>query len=427
MSVTDTNQTDATVKTGSDGKHVLILGGGYAGLMAARRLASQSRQPVEITLINGSSRFVERIRLHQTAADGKLRSFTVPQLLEGSSARFVEGWVTGIDPEAQQVTVNQADGTRQYEYDYLIYALGSTVDLSGVPGIAENAVSVSSYEQTLALKERLKALSRARGQVVVVGGGLTGIEIATETAERYPSLHITLMTRGKLGAQFSPNGEAYVRRAFDRLKIQVVEQADVQRIHPDGVDYLPEGAAHEKQIASDLTIWAGAFRVPTLARESGLAVNARGQVIVDAHLRSVSYGNLYAVGDSASPGEAIAMSVDMGCKTATPMGGYAGDELAARLAGRPWKPFDYGYPGYCVSLGRRAGLIQFYTLDGRIRNQVITGWLGAKIKELICRATVWQIRHPKWMVYTRRPEAARPELYRAEKRVTSTGATGVRV
>lgn len=426
MAAPEVIQTQGPEKAVSAVKRVLILGGGYAGLMAARRLAHHThRQPVEITLINGTSRFVERIRLHQTAAAGKLRSFTVPQMLGGARVRFVEGWVTAIDPEQQRVTVRlaggPAGGTQYYDYDYMVYALGSIVDLSGVAGAAENALSVAGYEQTLALKDRLMALSRAHGQVVIVGGGLTGIEIATETAERYPGLHVTLMTRGRFGAQFSPKGEAYVRGVFDRLKIEVIEHTDVRRIHPDRVEYLAEGAADEKSLASDLTIWAGAFGVPTLARDSGLAVNARGQVIVDAHLRSLSYPNIYAVGDSANPSDAIGMDVDMGCKTALPMGGYAGDDLAARLAGRTWKPFDYGYIIYCVSLGRHAGLIQLYQPEGEIKNQVITGWLGAKIKEMICQSTVWQVRHPRWMLYTSRPEALRPALYQGESAASVAG------
>ncbi len=129
--------------------------------------------------------------------------------------------------------------------------------------------------------------------------------------------------------------------------------------------------------------------------------------MVDRNLRSVSHPTIYAVGDAASPDEAIGLTVDMGCKTALPMGGHAADDLAARLADRLWKPFDYGYVVYCLSLGRRAGLIQFYAPDGQVKNRVLTGWLGAQVKELVCRSTIWQIRHPAYMVYTSRPEAYR--------------------
>jgi NADH dehydrogenase len=395
-------------------KRVLILGGGYAGVMAARRLAHRMklyRQQVEITLINGSDQFVERIRLHQTASAQKLRHFTVPQLLQGSAVRFVQGWVTQIDPVAQTVTIhdrmNDQANAHMLEYDYMIYALGSTINLSNVPGVAENAMSVNDYQSSIDLKDRLAALSRANGQIVVVGGGLTGIEIATEVAERYPQLQVSLMTCEPFAEVYSPRGNRYIHQVFDRLKIQVLDHAEVTRVNQNSIEYTCSGETTVKRMDADAVIWAGSFAVPSLARESGLSVNERGQVIVDHHLRSVSYSNIYTVGDSASVDDAIDLIVDMGCKTALPMGGYAADDLAARLAGRPWKPFDYGYVIYCISLGRRAGLVQFYEPNGQPKNRVLTGWLGAKVKEMICQSTIWQMRHPGMLVYTTRPKAFR--------------------
>lgn len=399
-------------------KRVFILGGGYAGITAARRLAHHTKgQPVEITLINGSDQFVERIRLHQTAVAQKIRHFTISQMLKGFPVQFVQGWVTKIDPAAQTVTVKDKANVRMLNYDYMIYALGSAINLSNVAGAAENALSVTQYQSAVELQHKLVALSKTskisgpNGQVVVVGGGLTGIEMATEVAEQFPQLRVTLMAREPFMVSLSAYARTYTRRVFDKLKIQVIDQAEVTQVNPDSVNYTANGEPGLKRLPADVVIWAASFAVPTLARDSGLSVNARGQVLVDERLRSVSYPNIYAAGDSASPDEAIHQVVDMGCKTAMPMGAYTADDLAARLAGRTAEPFDYGYVIYCISLGRRQGLIQFYKPNGEVRNSALTGWLGAKVKEMICQFTILQMHYIGTFYYTRRPAAYRTGKY----------------
>jgi NADH:ubiquinone reductase (H+-translocating) len=398
--------TSKSVDNPSPKKQILILGGGYAGITAARRLAHRTKGlSIEITLVNGSSQFVERIRMHQTASAHKLRAFNVPQLLQGTPVRFIQSWVTKIDPVAQTVNLKVGENVPILHYDYMIYALGSAINLFSVVGAAENALSVSDYYSSVELQQRLMDLSQSSGEIIVVGGGLTGIEIATEVAERYPQLHITLMTRESFAENLSPRGQAYTRRVFEGLNIRIMDCTEVTQVNADSVDYTAADDANVRRMAADVTIWAGSFTVPKLARHSGLNVNAKGQVIVDSHLRSVSYPNIYAAGDSASPDDALDLVVDMGCKTAMPMGAYTADDLSARLGGRTWKPFDYGYVVYCISLGRREGLIQFYKPNGEVRNRVLTGWLGAKVKELICQFTILQMRHAGTFLYTRRPAA----------------------
>ena len=91
---------------------IVILGAGYAGMTAALRLAHKTRRlPVEITLVNGSATFVERIRLHQAAAAEQVRQRSIPKLLHGTHVRFVQGWAAAIAP--QSATGNCAQRRRQ--------------------------------------------------------------------------------------------------------------------------------------------------------------------------------------------------------------------------------------------------------------------------------------------------------------------------
>ncbi|MEO8610856.1 MAG: FAD-dependent oxidoreductase [Chloroflexota bacterium] len=373
-------------------KKVVIVGAGYAGLKAAARLARKTRhQPVDITVINGSDHFVERIRLHQLAANQSLKHINIWELLRGTGVHFVQGWVTEIVPEAKSLTFQSSDGTKQMAYDKLIYAAGSFIDSGVVPGGKEYALSLSTEATTLALREKLPNIAARSGRVLVIGGGLTGIESATELAEAYPGLHVTLVTRQAFGSELSKRGAAYLREGFARRGIEIVDNTSITRITAQAAEY--EGGA----IPFDVCLWAGAFGVPALAREAGLAVNKQGQVIVDEYLRSISHPDVMAVGDAASLEQALDIPIRMACATGVFMGAYVGSHLAAWASGAAPKPYQFGYNARCISLGRHDGLIQWVKSDDSPIERIITGRAGAQFKELICKQTLWQITAERWL------------------------------
>ena len=119
--------------------------------------------------------------------------------MAGTGVRFLQGWVTGLSPTAQQVTVRTARGEETLHYDTLLYTLGSRTDKDRVPGVREYALAVGDQSDGERLQQRLRDLAEGGygDEVVVVGGGLTGIETATELAERYPALPVRLVTAGR--------------------------------------------------------------------------------------------------------------------------------------------------------------------------------------------------------------------------------------
>jgi NADH dehydrogenase FAD-containing subunit len=244
--------------------------------------------------------------------------------------------------------------------------------------VREHALTLGGVEATTQMKAKLEANPNAR--VIVCGGGLTGIELASEIAETYPHLSLTLLSRDPLGLNLSKRGHAYVLDAFKRHNITVREGVTIVRVEQRGV-LLENGQLLE----ADLVIWAGAFTVPTLARESGIAVNRLGQIRVDPYLRSVSHADIFAVGDAAASG------VRMACATAMPQGAHAADNLAAMIKNQPLKPFRFGFGGRCISLGRHDGMLQIVNADDSPREQIITGRMGALIKEMICRYTTFSL------------------------------------
>ncbi len=123
---------------------VVVLGAGYAGLLATVRLAGKTLgQNVAITLVNASDIFVERPRLHQFAANQPVAQRPISNVLRGTGVNFIQGLATAIDTVRHEVTVQSGAEIRRITFDKMIYALGSTIDRDGVAGVRENAYTLS--------------------------------------------------------------------------------------------------------------------------------------------------------------------------------------------------------------------------------------------------------------------------------------------
>lgn len=346
---------------------IVILGGGYAGLSCALRLAHRARSqrtPAHIRLVNPQPLLVERIRMHQAATGQPLRERRIDEMLRRAGVEFVTGSATRIDLRARVV---EAAG-EALPFDRLVLALGSFAGSDDMPA---DAIAVNPG-RTHELLGQLRALP-AGARVRVVGGGLTGIESASEIAESFPQLRVELATRGVAAEDFSPAARDHVLRTLGRLDVEVHEHASAGR-------------------HADLCVWAAGFSLPALPWDAGLRVNASGQVLVDPMLRSVSHPFVYAAGDVAAPVLPPGQQAPMGCKTAMPMGAQVGENLAREMRGEALEPFDYALLFYCVSLGRGDGLIQWADDSGALTGRILTGRRAALFKEAICRSTWWALR-----------------------------------
>lgn len=368
-------------------KHrIVILGAGYAGASAAGRLARRLHgDDVEITLVNAEPDFVERVRMHQLATGQTLRSRPLDDLLAGTGVILRVARVAAVDVDAKTVALEGAD---DLHYDTLVYALGSARDDHGVPGVFELADEVASRPGALRLCGRLRAL-QAGGRVVVVGGGLTGIEAASEIAESFESLDVAIAVPAGLGDWLSPAGRAHLRGTFDRLGVTVHENARVTSVGATAV-LTDDGAT----IPADVTVWAAGFAVHPIAAASSLAVTDRGQILVDETMRSVSHPDVYAVGDAALAHGPVGNSLRMSCASGIPMSWQAADSIVARLTGGRLPRTPLGYVHQCISLGRRDGLIQMVTTDDRARSFAPGGRLAARYKELVCAGAAFMVAHP---------------------------------
>jgi NADH dehydrogenase len=363
------------------GTRIVVLGAGYSGQLAAQ-LAAKAKS-VAVTLVNERDRFVERVRLHQLAAGEQLRERPLSAMVKGIGVELVVDRVTAIDLERKSVVL--ASG-RALAYDTLVYALGSRMDVESVPGAAEHAHTVATAEEAARLRQRLGA----GDTVTVVGGGLTGIEAATELAEQKPDLKVRLLTGGLLGDRLSEKARKHLRRTFGRLGIEIREHALAAEVRADGV-VLADG----EHVPSDVVVWTTGFTVPPLAEDAGLAVDRDGRMIVDESARSTSHPDVYGIGDAAAMHMPGGQELRMACATGLPVAQTAVRALLARRDGKPVKGLKFRYVNQCISLGRGNGLIQFVNRYDQPVERILTGRLAALYKEAVVKTAVQVQRHPK--------------------------------
>jgi NADH dehydrogenase FAD-containing subunit len=342
--------------------NVVVVGGGYAGALAAIRLGR--RVPTaRITVVDPGTGVVQKIRLHQVAAGQRVPEVPYPDLFRGN-VRHRRARAVAI----AQGTVALDDGA-QLPWDWLVVAAGSEADRGAIAGLRQFGRCVSEREDAA-------ALAATTGRVAVIGGGITGIELASElrAAGRAVVLVGPAVDHGDGGA---------LERALAAMGVERVPAAAVG-VEPHGV------ALADGKVAADVVAWAGGLRPAAWLAAAGVPVDGEGAVRVDAHLRIVGLRGAFAAGDACAS-HVRGRRLRMACATAMPMGCHAGDAIAAEIAGKEPPPFRFGFVVRCLSVGRRDGRIV------RVDRDDVPAWSfggrpAAWIKEAICRYTVVSLR-----------------------------------
>jgi NADH:quinone reductase (non-electrogenic) len=344
-------------------QNVVVLGAGYAGLMTALRAAEHAA----VTLIAPSSSFTERVREHELAAGRPEITHPLASFFRKKDVTHIATRATHIDPVRRLV---ETEDGGHHAYDRLVYALGSRTKPAG----DGSDPRIFTAETAGYLRKRL---GDGPGTLTVVGGGNTGIEMATELAESEKDWKVRMVTAGEVAPALSPKGRAHVRAVFADMGIALQEGTPVS---PADID-------------SDVIVWNASFTANTeLARAAGIALDNTGRIEVDSMLRSVSYQGIYAVGDAAAARTDVAGALRMACATALPVGSRAGRNIAAELSGKDPEPLSFRYHAQCLSLGRHNGVFQLVQADDSPAKTVVTGRKAAFIKEQIVRSTVRSLR-----------------------------------
>ncbi|MCL6692813.1 FAD-dependent oxidoreductase [Pseudomonas sp. R3.Fl] len=344
-------------------QQILVVGAGFGGLWsalsAARLLDRHERHDVQISLLAPQAELRIRPRFYEPDVG---RMFApLDALFDTVGIRFVQGSAERIDEQAQSVGYRDAAG-RQGElgYDRLVLATGSQLARPPVPGLDSHAFDVDQIESAARLEAHLKALrnrpaSPARNTVVVVGGGFTGIETATEMPARLrealgaeQDIRVIVVDRGaQVAAALGEGIRPSIIEASTKLGIEWVPDASVAAVDADGVSL-----AGGRRIDSHTVIWTGGLRASPLTGQLSGERDALGRLHVDGNLKVRGQAKVFAAGDVAyAATDDLGNHAVMSCQHAISLGRHAGNNAAADLLGVP--PTPYRQPKYvtCLDLG----------------------------------------------------------------------------
>jgi NADH dehydrogenase FAD-containing subunit len=376
----------------------VILGGGYAGLMAALCLgATPDASRRRIALLNGSDQFVERIRLQECVVrEVPSRIPSISTLLDGTGVEFFCGNIVALDATARSVRLAGPSGQRDITFTRALYALGSSSDVEAVPGVEAHAFRLDPGDGprgSAALRAALQAGGGRRRHVVVIGGGATAIEAAGEIAAHFSDTEVTMICRNRCGDFKADAGvERALRAELAHFGVRILDHATAAEVRAGDV-VTTDG----QQVPFDVCVWSGGLRSSSLAHDAGLATDAQGRVFVDPMMRSISHPHIFAAGDAAHPmaptGAPYRQSVFAAFVTANFAAEVIarGEDLAGQL------PFSFSTYGQGISVGKR-GVGFFAYPDDRKRAFIISGRSGFHTRNLFVSLTTYLLkqerRHP---------------------------------
>lgn len=338
---------------------IMIVGGGFAGMSAAVVAADEinaAGATAEVVLVSDSDQITIRPRLYEKNPEA-LRVPVLPTL-DPAGVRFIHGAVTAIDTDARTITLRSGE---VHGYDALVLATGSELPPLPVPGVAEHTWNIDSYDGAVALDGHLKNVVKTpdapgHNGFVIVGGGMTGIELAAEMRNRIAehagpetaaAARVVLVERAEVvGPEFGANPRPVIEAALEQAGVEQKLGAAVSAFDADGVT-LSDGSHID---AATVVVTVG-LRANGLATEIPGNRDALGRLKVDDFQRVEGVPGVYATGDVAlAPvdDENVAL---MSCQHARTMGKYAGYNAARdmlELTPRIYRQADYTT---CLDLG----------------------------------------------------------------------------
>jgi NADH dehydrogenase len=376
----------------ADRPKILVLGGGFGGVGAVKKL---KHADADVLLVDRHDYHTFQPLLYQVATD-LLELPTVGHPLrdlfhDHDNVRIHEANVTGIDLDARTVSFEEIGPER---YDYLVLALGAQVNFFGVPGADEHAFPLYTLPDAVRLKnhvlKRWKAADRdprlvddGALNVVIVGGGPTGVESAgalaelyrTNLAKDYPDVPqdkarlILVEATDSLLSMFKKGLRTYTKKALEKRTVEVRLGEVVEKIEPTRV-HLKSGEI----IDAHTLVWGAGLQANPLATTLGLELQHGNRVEAGPDLSLPDRAELFVAGDIGwiTDTKTNAVLPQLG-SVALQAGEHAGENIARRLEGKDTKPFRYLDKGTMATIGRKAAVVQLprgRSLTGR------TAWLA---------------------------------------------------
>lgn len=341
---------------------VVVLGGGYGGLTVVQELLEQLPADVQLFLVDRMPYQGLKTEYYAlaagTVADLEIRvNFpTHPQL------QMVYGNILDIDLENQLVHVSEQE---PLSYDSLVIALGCTDNHHGIIGAADYSCSIQSLSATRQTFQQINDI-RPYGQLTIVGGGLSGVEIAAELRESRADVNIRILDRGNsVMSAFPGKLQQYVADWF--------RQHDVEMRSHIGITALEHGVIHNgnEPILTDVTVWTAGIQPVELVQRMALPKDAQGRLIVNEWHELPDAPRVYVIGDCSS------QPFSPSAQLAGAQGKQVAEVIRARWDNKEPRLPRIKLKGVLGSLGKKAGfgLMGATPLLGRIPRMLKSGVL----------------------------------------------------
>ena len=380
-------------------KRILVLGAGFAGLIAAvgaARKLSELKIPksdIAVTVVNRDPWHAIRVRNYET----DLSDVRVPldDVLGPIGVEFALGEVTGIDCDRHEIACRDGGHDFALGYDRLVVALGSELVRPPIPGLAEHGFDIDTYDAAARLAAHLdtlpgRAASPGRFTALVVGGGLTGVEAATELATRLRALagrestRVILADRApRIGSNMGDGACAVIGEALRALDVETRPGVTIAAVDEHGARL-----ASDEYIEAGTVVWCGGMRAHSLVAWLPGPHDRFGRVEVDRFLRVTAAEGVFAAGDVAAALVDGTHASVMSCQHARPMGRIAGHNVVCDLVGAEMIPIDIGWYVTCLDLGAWGAV---YT-EGWDRRVSATGAAAKETKMTINRHRIYPPR-----------------------------------
>jgi len=369
---------------------VLIVGGGFAGLNAAKMLGGA--RDVEVTLIDRHNHHLFQPLLYQVAMAG-LSPADIAAPIRSILSRYANvhvllGNVELVDLQRKVAVLD----TGEIAFDYLILASGASHSYFGHEEWEPDAPGLKTLEQATEIRRRvLTAFEKAERATdseerrkyltfVIVGGGPTGVELAGAIGEmsRHTlakdfqvidsrSAKVILVEAGpRILPMFTEQSAARAARDLKTLGVEIRTNRSVTAIDRDGVQ------AGEERIAASTVLWAAGVRASPLGRRTGLEVDGQGRVIVEPDLSVKGHPHVFVAGDLARYSQQSGKPLPGTAPVAMQQGGYIGRTILADLRGHTRTPFQFIDKGQMATIGRNRAVIEI----GRIRMGGFAAWIS---------------------------------------------------
>ena len=417
-------------------RHVVLVGGGYAGLTAARRLRRKLPRDARLTVVNPHPYMTYQPLLPETAGGTVTpHHVVVPLRTAVPGADLLVASMTGLDTRRRLVTTTAADGSvHEVHYDELVLATGSLTRTLPVPGLVEHAIGFRTVEEAVHLRHRVLSrldlaatttdpeLRRRALTFVFVGAGYAGVEAIAEVEDM-----VRRVLRNSAIVAHEETRWVLVEGA-DRILGQLPERLAsyvTGRLRDRGIDVrtstvlssIEDGAVHLSDgttLASDTVVWTAGVVASPMLRRHGLEVDRLGRVVTDDTLRVTD--GVWALGDCAAVPDTYSSGFcPPTAQHAVRQAVRLADNLARHLAGRRPRAYKHRDAGAVASLGLGQGVAELYGVPlrgylawlvhrvyhgsrlpcGRRRLMVVVEWLlGPSRSEQVPLATLERPRQP---------------------------------